>query len=157
MFLRAFYKDPKDLDPPVKLIEQAKIYPLNNKAGAKAMVFPDASGVPANMLPRSDGSAFDELKALVDSESSSLASPDWFGMPATLGIVKGQPFNPDAATRAMLDRTATEATSVGWFEPLVLPFPGEQCTASTISTMQSAHSSLTTRWPSWLTLAYNQI
>ena len=105
VFLRAFYKDPTDLNPPVHLIEQAKIYPLNNQAGAKAMVFPDASGVPVDMLPRSDGSAFEELKALVESESS-MASPDWFGMLATLGIVKGQPFNPDAKTRAILDSAA---------------------------------------------------
>lgn len=121
VFLRAFYKDPKDLDPPVKLIEQAKIYPLNNKAGAKAMVFPDASGVPANMLPRSDGSAFDELKALVDSESSSLASPDWFGMLATLGIVKGQPFNPDAKAHAILD----EAAKTGYKMSRVIAFEPE--------------------------------
>jgi hypothetical protein len=105
IFLRAFYRDPKDLGPPVTLLEQAKIYPLN-KADAKAMSFPDGSGVPVNMLPRSDGSAFDQLKALVDSEPASLASPDWLGMLATLGIVKGQPFNPDAKTKAILDAAA---------------------------------------------------
>jgi len=122
IFLRAFYKDPKDLEPPVKLIEQAKIYPLNNKAGAKAMSFPDASGVPANMLPRSDASAFDELKALVDSEPSSIASPDWLGMLATLGIVKGQPFNPDAHTREILEdaaKTGYKMSRVVGFQPEV--------------------------------------
>jgi len=30
------------------------------------MQFPDASGVPADMLPIRDGSAFDQLKKLVD-------------------------------------------------------------------------------------------
>jgi hypothetical protein len=58
------------------------------------------------MLPTSDGSAFDQLKALVDSEGSNLGDPDWLGMLASIGIVKGQPFNPDAATRAMFDRAA---------------------------------------------------
>jgi|SRR5580698_5440267 hypothetical protein len=106
VFLRAFYADPKNLDPPVNLLQQAKIYPLNNKAGAKAMVYPDGSGVPVNMLPRSDFSAFEELKTLIDSEPSSIASADWLGMLATLGIVKGQPFNPDAKTRAILDAAA---------------------------------------------------
>ena len=52
VFLRSFYQDPKDLTPAVALIEQSKIYPLNGKASAKPMQFPDASGVPANMLPR---------------------------------------------------------------------------------------------------------
>jgi hypothetical protein len=68
IFLRAFYQDPSNLALPVDLMQQAKIYPLNAKATAKAMTFPDASGVPANMLPASDDSAFDQLKQLIDSE-----------------------------------------------------------------------------------------
>jgi hypothetical protein len=106
VFLRAFYADPHNLDPPVNLLQQSKIYPLNNKAAAKPMSFPDGSGIPVNMLPRSDASAFDQLKTLIDSESPSVASTDWLGMLATLGIVKGQPFNPDAKTRAILDSAA---------------------------------------------------
>ena len=107
IFLRAFYQDPTNLDPPVNLIQQSKIYPLNNKTGAKAMTFPDASGVSANMLPASDATAFDQLKALLDTEPTLyIASPDWLGMLATLGIVKGEPFKPDAKTRAILDAAA---------------------------------------------------
>jgi hypothetical protein len=106
VFLRAFYQDPSNLTPAVALIEQSRIYPLNGKATAKPMVFPDASGVPANLLPVSDGSAFDQLKRLVDSEGSHLADPDSRGMLAALGIVKGQPFAPDARTRSILDSAA---------------------------------------------------
>jgi hypothetical protein len=58
------------------------------------------------MLPVSDGSAFDQLKQLVDSEGANLAESDSLGMLAALGIIKGQPFNPDAKTRAILDRAA---------------------------------------------------
>jgi hypothetical protein len=106
IFLRAFYADPKNLDPPVNLIQGAKIYPLNGQASAKPMTFPDGSDVSVNMLPRSDASAFDELKTLLDSEPTTIASPDWLGMLATLGIIKGQPFHPDAKTRAILDAAA---------------------------------------------------
>jgi hypothetical protein len=109
VFLRAFYQDPKNLTPPVSLIEQAKIYPLNGEPTAKPMKFPDASGVPANMLPVSDGSAFDQLKQLMDGEGVNLAGPDWLGMLAAVGIVKGQPFAPDAHTREILDRAAKTA------------------------------------------------
>ena len=109
IFLRSFYQDPKNLTPAVALVEQSKIYPLNGKDAAKAMKFPDASGVPANMLPVSDGSAFDQLKQLVDSEGANLADPDGLGMLAAIGIVKGQPFQPDAKTRAILDRAAKTA------------------------------------------------
>src|SRR5215510_1465181 len=51
IFLRSFYQDPKNLTPAVELVEQSKIYPLGKKDSAKAMKFPDASGVRANMLP----------------------------------------------------------------------------------------------------------
>jgi hypothetical protein len=109
IFLRSFYQDPKNLTPAVALVEQSKIYPLNGKDTAKPMQFPNASGVPANMLPVSDGSAFDQLKQLVDSEGSNLAESDSLGMLASIGIVKGQPFNPDAHTRKILDRAAKTA------------------------------------------------
>ena len=79
VFLRGFYEDPKNLTPAVAHLEGTKIYPLNGEAGAKPMKFPDASGVPVNMLPISDGSAFDQLKLLVDSEGDNLAGPDWLG------------------------------------------------------------------------------
>jgi hypothetical protein len=109
VFLRSFYQDPKVLGPAVALMEQTKIYPLNGQATAKSMVFPNASGVPVDMLPVSDGSVFDHLKMLVDSEGSNLASSDGLGMLASIGIVRGQPFNPDAHTREILDRAAKTA------------------------------------------------
>lgn len=122
VFLRSFFKDPKNLTPAVERLEQSKIYPLGKKDSAKAMKFPDASGVPANMLPRSDASAFDQLKYLVDTEGTNLASPDWLGMLAGLGIVKGKPFNPDARTRAILGaaaKTAYKTSRVIGFENAV--------------------------------------
>ena len=106
IFLRSFYQDPKNLTPAVELVEQSKVYPLGKKGTAEPMKFPDASGVPANMLPATDATAFDQLKLLVDSEGLHLADPDWLGMLASIGIVKGQPFNPDEHVREILDRAA---------------------------------------------------
>jgi hypothetical protein len=106
VFLRGFYEDPKNLTPAVAHLEKTKIYPLNGEATAAPMKFPDASGVPVNMLPISDGTAFDQLKKLVDSEGDNLAGADWLGMLAASGIVKGQPFTPDAHTREIFDRAA---------------------------------------------------
>src|SRR5215510_5172656 len=105
VFLRSFYQDPKNLAPAVQVMEGAKIYPLGAKS-PRPMQFPDASGVSVNMLPISDGSAFDQLKLLVDSEGANLADPDWLGMLASIGIVKGQPFNPDGAMDLGWRRTA---------------------------------------------------
>jgi hypothetical protein len=122
VFLRAFYQDPKNLTPAVALIEQSAIYPLNGKEVARPMEFPDASGVPVNMLPISDGSAFDELKKLVESEGTTLADSDSLGMLASIGIAKGRPFEPDAKTRAILDhaaRTAYKMSRVIGFEEAI--------------------------------------
>lgn len=109
IFLRGFYEDPKNLTPAVAHLERTQIYPLNGEVDAKKMTFPDASGVPVNMLPCSDGSVFDQLKQLVDREGANLADSDSLGMLAAIGIVKGQPFTPDAHTRQILDRAAKTA------------------------------------------------
>ena len=73
------------------------------------MKFPDASGVPVNMLPRRDFSAFEQLKGIVDAEGRSLASEDGLGMLASIGLFKGMPFKPSAHDRAIIDRAAKTA------------------------------------------------
>ena len=122
VFLRAFYQDPKNLAPAVALIEQSRIYPLNGKEAARPMQFPDASGVPVDMLPIRDGTAFDELGKLVESEGTSLADSDGLGMLASIGIAKGRPFEPDGKTRKILDhaaKTAYKMSRVIGFEEVV--------------------------------------
>lgn len=110
IFLRAFYQDPNDLSPAVKLMEQAKVYPLNlSEPERKPMVYPNASGVPANMLPRSDITAFEQLKWLLDREGRNLADPDGLGLLANVGLVEGRPFTPSPATRAILGQAAEVA------------------------------------------------
>ena len=107
IFLRAFYQDPNNLAPAVSLMEQAKIYPLNVPANErKQMKFPNASGVSANMLPRSDAEAFDQLKWLLDSERSNLADATGLGLLGSIGLVAGRPFKPDDAARATLNAAA---------------------------------------------------
>lgn len=110
VFLRAFYQDPANLKPAVELMEQCKIYPLNVPAAErKPMVFPNASGVPANMLPRSDIEAFTQLKWLLDREGASLASVDGLGLLANIGLIAGEPFEPSPETRRILDSAAASA------------------------------------------------
>jgi hypothetical protein len=107
VFWRAFFADPANLAPPVSLIEQTRIYPLGKSA--TAMRFPDASGVPVNMTFPTDSSFFDMLARYVNSEPLDTCDPDWRGVMAAIGIVKGQPFKPDAHTRAILDAAARTA------------------------------------------------
>lgn len=106
IFLRSFYKSLDNISPAVDLLKQSKLYPLGHKDGAKPMQFPDASEHDLNMLPRSDFSAFKQLKRTVDEEGRNLASPDWLGMLAGIGIAAKQPFEPGSDTRALLDAAA---------------------------------------------------
>lgn len=106
IFLRAFYQDLNDTSPAVELLKQSRFYPLGKEAEAKPMEFHDASGMSIDMLPRSDASAFDQLKWLVDREGANLAGADWLGMLAGLGIMPGKDFAPDEATRAILEAAA---------------------------------------------------
>jgi len=73
------------------------------------MKFPDASGVLVNMLYPPDGTYLDMRKRFIDSETVDPSDEDWRGMLAGIGIIKGQPFNPDSHTRAILDAAAKTA------------------------------------------------
>jgi hypothetical protein len=118
VFWRGFFKDPKQLDAPVKVMEQTRIYPFGKEASAKPMHFPDASGVPVNMLFPRDSSAFDMLARFVESEYVDPADMDMRGQLASIGIIKGQRFAPDMRTRMILDRAARCASKVGRYVPL---------------------------------------
>jgi len=118
VFWRGFFQDPKQLDAPVKVMEQTRIYPLGKEATAESMHFPDASGVPVNMLFPRDSSAFDMLARFIDSEYVDPADMDMRGMLAAIGIIKGQRFAPDLHTRMILDRAARCAGRVVRYIPL---------------------------------------
>jgi hypothetical protein len=106
IFLRSFYQSLDNIGPTSDLLKQSVLYPLGKQDSAEKMKFFDASGKPHDMLPRSDARAFQDLKYLVDTEDSSLADPDWMGMLASLGIVKGKAFEPDVHTRKILNDAA---------------------------------------------------
>ena len=106
VFWRGFFTDPKQLHEPVRVMEQTRIYPLGKEASAKPMQFPDGSSVSVDMLPPTDDSAFDMLKRIIDAEYVDPADMDMRGMIAGIGIIKGQPFKPDAHARAILNAAA---------------------------------------------------
>jgi hypothetical protein len=113
VFWRGFFKNPHELAEPVRVMEQTRIYPVGKKDSAKPMQFPDASGVPADMLYPQDGTAFDMFSRFIDNEYVDPADMYMRGMAAELGIVKGRPFAPDAKTRTVLDQAARAATRMG--------------------------------------------
>jgi len=106
VFWRGFFDDPKRLEEPVKVMEQTRIYPLGRESSAKPMQFPDASIVSVDMLPPTDDSAFTLIKRIIDAEFVDPRDMDMRGMLASVGIVKDEPFRPDAHVRAILNAAA---------------------------------------------------
>ena len=113
VFWRGFFKDPKKLEEPVRVMERTRIYPLGKEASAKPMQFPNASARPANMLYPRDGSAFDMLNRFIQHEYVDPRDFEMRGVLATLGIVKGESFTPDAKTKTLLDLGAKTAFRFG--------------------------------------------
>ena len=113
VFWRGFFQDPEELAEPVRVMEQTRIYPLGKEAEAKPMQFPNASGVPANMLYPADGTAFDMVNRFIQHEYADPQDLEMRGQLAALGIIKGQPFNPDENLRTLLDKAAKTAFRIG--------------------------------------------
>lgn len=99
--------DPK---PAVALAEQTRVYPLwVPEKDVKPMQFPNGSGKRINMMYPVDNSYWTKLKALVDYEPVSAIDPELRGVLASIGIVKGQPFNPTAKQQELLQKAVTTA------------------------------------------------
>jgi hypothetical protein len=125
VFWRAFFKDPSNLQDPVKLITSTKIYPLGKKDSAKPMEFPDGSAASPNMLYPTDGSAFEMLARFIESDYFDPTDSDMRGMLASIGIIKGKPFNPDTHAREILDRAGKTAfriaRAIAYNPPPIVP------------------------------------
>ncbi len=109
VFWRAFL-DNGSTAPGVALIERTRIYPLARQENPPPMRFPNASGVPMNMLFPTDITFFENLSKFLEAEPAEQADFGMRGLAAGIGVAKGQRFNPDANARTMLNRAAQVAS-----------------------------------------------
>src|SRR5271157_4041357 len=94
---------------PVALAEMTRIYPWGSlEKDRLPMKFPNASNVAVNMMYPTDFSYWEKLKAFVDYEPVDAIAPETRGILASIGIIKGAPFNPDAQARESLTRAVEE-------------------------------------------------
>ena len=99
--------DPK---PAVDSIKQhLRIYPLAQAAKPPATNFINVSGKSFNTIHAMDFSYFEEVNEVIQEEPAAAIDPETLGLLASIGIVKGKPFAPDARMKAIL----TEAAAVG--------------------------------------------
>lgn len=103
-----------DTTQAIKHIEQTLVYPLRSGIPSdwKKMEFPDASGVPLDMMYPRDATFYDRLAAFIEYEPVASVDPFFRGQMASIGIIKGQPFKPDPHHRAILDKAAKAAVNM---------------------------------------------
>jgi hypothetical protein len=90
--------------------EQTRIYPLwAPEKEVKPMQFPNASGKRLNMMYPVDNSYWSKLKEFVDYEPVSAIDLELRGVLASIGIIKGQPFNPNAKQQELLKKAVETA------------------------------------------------
>lgn len=84
-----------------------RIYPLSQKDSPPKMKFINVSGNFHNTIHRMDFEIFNEINEVVQAEPSVGENPEILGMMASIGIKKGQPFNPDARMKKILAAAAS--------------------------------------------------
>jgi hypothetical protein len=99
-----------DPGPASALAEQTRVFPLwAVEKDVKAMEFPNASGIRLDMMYPTDFAYWTKLKDFVDYEPVSAIEPELRGVLASIGIIKGEPFEPAGWQREQLDRALVEA------------------------------------------------
>ncbi len=86
-----------------------RMYPLSQKESPPKMNFINVSGKEFNTIHRTDYQIFEEINEVVQAEPSEGQDPEILGQLASIGIKKGQPFEPDTRMKQIL----TEAADVG--------------------------------------------
>ncbi len=111
VFWRAFIKD-GNTEEAVSLMEQTRIYPLDKKESPPEMKFPNGTGHAADMVFPRDYRYFEMLAEFVEHEYVGPEDGSMRGMMASLGIVKGEHFQPDEYMTDILSRGAVTGANM---------------------------------------------
>ena len=108
-FFRAFVKD-GDLKAAADNVKAGfRTYPLSQAANPPKQRFVNLSGKQMNTVHANDFHFFEELNAVIQYEPADSFDPELVGLFASIGIKKGQPFEPDARMKKLL----TEGVAIG--------------------------------------------
>jgi len=93
---------------------KVKVYPLSQAANPPATVFTDVKDVMFDSTIKYDASFFEHLDRVMQAEPWFDRDRAMIDQLKSVGIEKGKPFAPDAATKALLTSAAEEAHA--WLE-----------------------------------------
>ena len=77
------------------------------------MKFPNGSGKRTNMMYPTDNTYWDKLKKFVDYEPIKAITPELRGVLASIGIIKGKPFDPTDQQKKLLDKAVKKQRDRG--------------------------------------------
>ena len=109
LFFRAFLVDGSTKLGVESVKKHLKIHQLSEAANPPPMKFANASGVPSNFVAPGDYAFWDLLNNVIQEEPTEGSDPTTLGLFASIGIVKGKPFNPDERMKKIL----TDAANIG--------------------------------------------
>ncbi|MDF1883364.1 DUF1254 domain-containing protein [Sulfurimonas sp. SAG-AH-194-C21] len=111
VILRGFLVDGKPNAADKMWRDGLKIYPLAKAANHKKMKFISGSKQDFNTIHANDYEFYVELNEVIQHEPIDLIEPQLRGLAAAIGIVKGQPFAPDARMKKILTESVAVANA----------------------------------------------
>ena len=114
--LRSVLKSGSDADvaKAITYSKRIKLYPLSQAKNPPATKFVDANGVDFDSTIPYDLRFFESLNRTIQAEPWLERDKAMIDPLKTIGIERGKPFNPDAATKKILDDAILEAKA--WFD-----------------------------------------
>jgi hypothetical protein len=109
VILRGFLVDGKPDAANEMFKNGVKIYPFKDKDNPPQMEFTSFSKTILNTIHSNDFTFYEDLDVVIQREPLGMLDPEIRGLFASIGIVKGRPFAPDARMKGIL----TEAVAVG--------------------------------------------
>ncbi len=111
LILRGFLVDGSPAAASEMFRQGLRVYPLSQKSAPPPMEFSSFSRVPMNTIHANDFDFYTEIAGVIDREPIGLIDPESRGVLASIGIRKGQPFDPDDRMRAILEEAARIANA----------------------------------------------
>lgn len=93
-------------------IKKVRVYPLAQADDPPAMSYLNMADLTQNTIHANDFSFFEEIDTLVQEEPADALDPERAGQCASIGIVHGQPFEPDERMRRILTQAAPLAAAI---------------------------------------------
>ena len=90
--------------------KHAKVYPL--KDGPRPPVVKNVTNIAWNSLVPEDASAFKWMHEIINYEPAEAFGKELLGRLASVGIVQGKPFNPDARMQKVFEQAAQEGVAM---------------------------------------------